>query len=598
MGEGKRRRKPRQRQPQLAGDPVGHALGPMPSRGQIDAETQKYFSEVLALLETIADDKEREALCASALEEARGKELRLASHPSCGRALEKLIQSFDAARLLSFLGQCTADFASMAMDPSASHVAEMMLGSLSEILQQNGGDAGLISSIESAVARISEVLQGSALEVMGNKYGSHVLRKFTLLAAGLVETEGKDGLSRKLGRMDSMAKTCECIHAGFPRILKQLTSEILVACKSSMSERRMDQFSSLVFQTILKALHGTGSDTSSAIATLLGFDQTEMISPKVLERILELMENQNGSHLMEVILQVASNEVYAKLLEEIFKGNLKRLATHQFSNFALQTLIAFARQEDQVSLFLDELGKDFTELIKKKRAGVIVSLLGVCSRMSTSQHEISRLVATVICPKCASRDTLVLRLLHLEGHDSDGKSGRKMSILGCVMLQILFTFSQDCSQQYYKSFSVLEMTQILEAIKDKAGCHVVEAFLKSPASPKQKHAVIERLKDHFAVLATDTKAHYIVTKCFEAANLKLKESIVMELIGVQNDLSKSRHGPYILGRLNVAKYEKAPDKWRQSQQTSHAHKEDYEKLFKREQPEHHGAPRRKKQKYQ
>lgn len=44
---------------------------------------------------------------------------------------------------------------------------------------------------------------------------------------------------------------------------------------------------------------------------------------------------------------------------------------------------------------------------------------------------------------------------------------------------------------------------------------------------------------------------FTVEKSFAAVNLSLKEAIASELLAVQPELSKTKHGPYLLKKLDV-----------------------------------------------
>ena len=104
-----------------------------------------------------------------------------------------------------------------------------------------------------------------------------------------------------------------------------------------------------------------------------------------------------------------------------------------------------------------------------------------------------------------------------------------MSVLGCVMLQIIFNYPSDFIQQFCSSFASMEIDHILEATKDPGGSRVIEAFLSSNAPLKHKHRVILKLRGHFGELAQRPSSSFTVSKCFLAADVALKEVIASEL---------------------------------------------------------------------
>ena len=63
-----------------------------------------------------------------------------------------------------------------------------------------------------------------------------------------------------------------------------------------------------------------------------------------------------------------------------------------------------------------------------------------------------------------------------------------------------------------------------------------------------------RLKGQFAELALSPICSYTVEKCFATGDVKLKEMIAAELALSQPEISKTRHGPYLLKRCDISTY--------------------------------------------
>ena len=47
---------------------------------------------------------------------------------------------------------------------------------------------------------------------------------------------------------------------------------------------------------------------------------------------------------------------------------------------------------------------------------------------------------------------------------------------------------------------------------------------------------------------------FTVERCFTASNVSLKEAIASELVVVQAELSKTKHGPYLLKKFDMDGY--------------------------------------------
>lgn len=123
-------------------------------RKQIDPETTKYFSEIANLFESNEVDlEERSFMCGNALEEARGKELELATDYILSHTLQTLLEGCDVDHLCGFIKSCAKVFPTIVMDRSGSHVSETALKSLAMHLQ----DSEAYSVIEETVSLICKV---------------------------------------------------------------------------------------------------------------------------------------------------------------------------------------------------------------------------------------------------------------------------------------------------------------------------------------------------------------------------------------------------------------------------------------------------------
>lgn len=573
-------------------------------RKKLDPETIQYFTEISSLLENSSTDaEERVILCSNALDESRGKELQLCCDKVFSRLFENLILSCEKDQLCSFLSRCINIFPSMAIDQSGSHVAEAMLRSLALALQDCDAKGESHTIIEQVLTMICEKVAENPVDVMCNQYGSHVLRSLLCLCHGtLLESQDKfhsgnitSTLADRLSGLSSQLpkkKLDKTSLRAFPNLLKFVASKILEYSRDSVAVLRVDTFGSLVLQTILKLLVGDKEAVVGVITVLLGCSENNVMKEgKVLEdatvqNVLDLMMDPIGSHLMEVILEVAPDSLYMEILNRYFRHSLLEIATHESGNFVVQSLVSSSRHQGQVNMIWGEIGSKFTELLKARKPGVVASLIGACRRFQTHQRECCRALAHAVNSDSASPNYIVPHVLHLENFSSDtGRSkwqwpsGNKMSVLGCVMLQIIFNYPSDFIQQFCSSFASMEIDHILEAAKDPGGSRVIEAFLSSNAPLKHKHRVISKLRGHFGELAQRPSSSFTVSKCFLAADLALKEAIASELAYVQAELSRLKHGPHLLRICDVTRYSKGPEQWRSSQSSKQSTRQAFAEVF-------------------
>ncbi|KAH0433073.1 hypothetical protein IEQ34_027088 [Dendrobium chrysotoxum] len=62
---------------------------------------------------------------------------------------------------------------------------------------------------------------------------------------------------------------------------------------------------------------------------------------------------------------------------------------------------------------------------------------------------------------------------------------------------------------------------------------------------------IKRLQGFFGELSLHPSGSFTVEKCFTASNISMREAIAAELLNVQPELSMTKHGPYLLRKLDI-----------------------------------------------
>ncbi|KAF5732078.1 pumilio 23 [Tripterygium wilfordii] len=563
-------------------------------RKQVDPETAKYFTEIINLFESNGVDmEEKSVICGNALEEARGKELELATDYILSHNLQTLLEGCDVDHLCGFLRSSTKAFPYIAMDRSGSHVAETALKALARHAQ----DQDVYSLVEDTLNMICKVLIVNPVEVMCNCHGSHVLRRLLCVCKGVpldssefhgirTSTVLAERLNLKESRLDGF--DTQNTQQGFPGLMNFLVSGLLNGTRQDIIILQVDQYGSLVLQTALKLLAGQDEDLLKIILKLLGCDKENagenFIEMTAVRDIIEMMKETAYSHLMEVIIEVAPGSLYDELFTKVFRNSLFKISSHQCGNFVVQALISHARSQYQMELIWEELGQKFRALLEMGRSGVVASLIASSQRLHTHEHKCCQALASAVCSTNDSPSCIVPRLLFLESYffcvdKSNWKweSGSKMHVVGSLILQAIFKYQSEYIQPYITSIAYMEADQALEAAKDPGGARVIEAFLCSNASAKLKRRLVIKLRGHFGELALHPPSSFTVEKCFTAGSLSLREAIVSELLPVQTDLAKTKQGPYLLRKLDVDGFAYHPDQWRSKQASKQsAYKEFYD----------------------
>ncbi|KAK9231862.1 hypothetical protein WN943_022102 [Citrus x changshan-huyou] len=552
-------------------------------RKQVDPDLAKYFAEISNLFESNEVDlEERSVLCRNALEETRGKELELATDYIISHTLQTLLEGCDVDHLCSFLRGCAKVFPAIAMDRSGSHVAETALKSLAMHLQ----DEHAHSIIEETLKSICKVIVANPVDVMCNCYGSHVLRSLLCLCRG-APLDSSDFHRAKpsqilaerlnLDASQSNRNNLSYHHPVFSELSKFLISGILASSRKDLRTLQTDQYSSLVLQTALRLLVGNDPELLQIISILLGSNKENVVEGNfipmtVVHDVLNLMKETAYSHLMEVILEVAPQSLYDEMFTKVFRNSLFDLSSHHCANFVVQALVSHARDQDQMALIWEELGGKFRELLEMGRSGVVAALIAASQRLHTHERKCCEALAAAVSSTNVSPRCIVPGILFLESYFScEDKSnwnwpkGIKIQIIGSLILQAVFRFPSEFIQPYVTSITSMEADHVLEAAKDAAGARVIEAYLSSKVSAKQKHRVVLKLKGHFGELSVHPSGSFTVERCFTAGSLSLRETIASELSAVRNALSKTKQGPHLIRKLDIDGFTARPDQWRLKQ---------------------------------
>uniref|UniRef100_A0A0E0EX93 PUM-HD domain-containing protein n=1 Tax=Oryza meridionalis TaxID=40149 RepID=A0A0E0EX93_9ORYZ len=563
--------------PSKASKPVTNVL-----RKRVDPETAKYFLEISNLFDNKEIDlEERATICANALEETKGKELELATDGPISHTLQVLVEGCELEQLCVFLHNSIESFHIIAIDKFGSHVAEAALKSLATHLE----DEASRGIIEDILIRICKVIAGDAANVMSSCYGSHVLRTLLCLCKGVPLQSLQDFHTTKRSAVLAERLSCGSTRSGgsdpknqgcgFSDIFKSFVREMLQNAKYDIATLETDKNSSLVLQTALKLSAGDDHELNYIISILLGFDEDDTAQKKDCSEqkneIIALLEDTAYSHLLEVIVEVAPEELRNNMLTGTLKGALFAISSHHCGNYVVQALVASAKTSDQMEQIWDELGSRINELLELGKAGVVASILAACQRLETKRLESSQVLSAALSSNSESSDSIVAHMLFLENYLHHQKSswewpfGAKMSVLGCLMLQSILQYPHQYIRPYVASLLAMDDNKILQISKDSGGSRVLEAFLCSSATAKRKFKVFAKLQGHYGEIAMNPSGSFLVEKCFTASNFSHKEAIVAELLAVQTELSRTRHGFHLLKKLDVDRYSRRPDQWRASQ---------------------------------
>ncbi|KAL8136860.1 hypothetical protein V2J09_002861 [Rumex salicifolius] len=548
-------------------------------RKQVDPEAANYFREIAEILECgNVDVEERPYVCGNALEEARGKEVELATDQITSFTLQTLLEGCDVDNLCLFLRSCAKNFAHISTDSCGSHVAETALNSLAVHVQ----DEEYYSTIKESLTLICQNMASKPIDVMCDCYGSHVLRSLLCVCKGVHSNsefhtaKSATVLSQRLNLRADKAETSnsQFVHQGFPELLKFLVSEMLKCSKADIAILQRDQYSSL---TALRLLAGQDEELLSIIPVILGCgtentEEGRLITSSEVQNIKNLIKENAFSHLMEIILEVAPDVLYDEIFDKVFKDSLFDLSCHPSANFAVQALISYSRSKSHIKVICVELGSKFKDLLELGKAGVVASIISATQKIQTNEDKCSKALADSVTSGNEPPKHIVPRLLFLDSYINcrdkanwSWASSSRVHFMGSLILQLIFKYPSQYIQPYIKSIITMESDHVTKVAKDVGGARVIESFLSSNAADKHKKKLVGKLKGHFGELAMHPSGSFTVSKCFSVSDVPLREAIVSELVTIQKELSKTKQGPGLVKSFDVDGYNRRPEQWRTSQ---------------------------------
>lgn len=188
-------------------------------------------------------------------------------------------------------------------------------------------------------------------------------------------------------------------------------------------------------------------------------------------------------------------------------------------------------------------------------------------------------------PKERQIELVPLMLFGEQSHKQMNHNYGKVDIWlhGSLMLQYIFGF--DDPYKVTKSLLSLEPKEIINIGNDKSGSHVIETFLQSQTvGPKHKALLIDKLRGSYVDLANDRFGSRIVDHILATVDIKLKASIMDELVEKESHLNTTRNGYYLAKKSGLYHYKNRNDEWREEERLRTKRRRHMEDLFDDSEP--------------
>lgn len=433
--------------------------------------------------------------------------------------------------------------------------------------------------------------------------------------------KGASGLAAKMQPLPShvdgsSTSTFSEIELRFPQLIHVVADTL---CREDyrgevITDLLFSQYGSPYLQGLLKALSGNKKRFSSLLPCLLGaaFFSDSAKSGKVLEGVdvesfRGLARDPMGSHVIEQVVLVAPAPIFEETYSRFFRGSLLELCHNSISNYVIQALIAAPNCSPAiVRQVFEELGPHLSDLMSRRRSGVVAALVAACGRMGVCQKETCQTLEKalmlssqqswaaglapekILAPTLLCLDTLTTLSVHKASSTSGGGGGgdeegshqkARLSTLGCSILACLLGYGQGACRTFTDSVAALSGQDASYVASDPSGSRVIEALLEGTAPAKVKSRMMEGLKGGFGKMAMTGAGSFVVEKCYAYGDGAVKESVVSELLAVKRELDSTHWGPTLLRKVGAEAYSRDPDQWRRHNESSNKVLSQYEQMF-------------------
>ena len=329
-----------------------------------DAE-KSYYGRVVDLLK---DRDEEEETDAAFFENVLGQiqsdgVARVFCDKEGSRAVERLLQApeSDAAFVTPLLEPVVADFNSVAKDRCGSHAMEAVLKSVGRQLEHTDSR----QTLEPLFLRVFQDIKASLCDLLSHPYASHVVCAAVQVVSGVYVAERltRSRYSREFrkakmegeGEHQSKAvfQRSVAVPQSFMDVLNKLGRWV---CKlENLEELLVDVCASPVLQVLLRVLverlPKRGNKMIQKVLKLIELSVPDREDDKGENPLPHVFTCAVGSHLVGVLLEVASAELHQWIWESCFKGRVLSSALHPLANYPLQQFMAMA-DSAQVCMYM------------------------------------------------------------------------------------------------------------------------------------------------------------------------------------------------------------------------------------------------------
>ncbi|KAM3725530.1 Nucleolar protein [Dirofilaria immitis] len=481
------------------------------------------------------------------LEECQGFEISLCKYSTSCYLIDEIFNSFrDAAKQWFKVMQLRKEILlELLCIPSACHTLETLLSSLCNIL-----DAEIIGHL------VDLVLE-NWIQLISDRNASHFIRTLTYCLIGLKRKRSEEkekSLTKNV--VSEKMQISPATKANFRRIANMALNH------TSMNAILDNESVSLVLQDVVEC------DSIFQTGCLRKFVEAACRDP---DSVLKQWKGKQTSHLWDIIVQKADEDLRQSLYHYVLEGKLFDLSLHMFANFPLQKYLLSVKSSELITNVFGELMTHFMDICAERKWRIVNALV----HMARNRDEViivKKLRNYFKCGSKSARLVFIPCVFTLTSRTSAqfGVTGTfdvvKGQLCGSLILQELVNYKHN--KTVIMSMKSLAHTTVFEMAQDKKGSFLLQAVFKSSTvSRNDKELIAKSLKLKWYELITNNVSSHVfdVLWANDLYNIVEKEELMDALSKkvIENHCKTLR---LMCMKLDLRKFREQRKKWLREQE--------------------------------
>ncbi|EDQ91150.1 uncharacterized protein MONBRDRAFT_36078 [Monosiga brevicollis MX1] len=572
-------------------------------------EMLQYFQRVEGMLDAndFPSTEQLQLFLTNVVEEIKGKEKRLACDLHCSRVLEKLIAKSAPSAVHELTKGLQGDLLELCNHRYGSHVVQALygalhkydggfedyarmapeetdeavdgagdhpppLGELDEELHQENVEA--YEAFRAIMLQLGAHLMENLQQTWEDTYASHVFRSHVCCLSGMelpkkLRAKSSQGYRVAFNQLDETAieppgLPVDELPAVYGKQLATLVAQLKTEAETLNHYIYHTTASACLQALVLATFRVVRKKAHKLISALLhSFGEDSPLDTAVT--------NSTASRILDVALQYGNEKHRHTIFEACFKGELLERATHNVANFVLQRCLAVAERED-VKLILVELGPNLEDILAEGKTAVIAYMLAAAARVGVQEMELMQHLAAAFhfdwesnvqdTAACLLSVSTLERWQELAADDKGLAVSTRFNRMGSELVQAVSKLSARANQPLLRSLASWDAALLADMAQHRTGSFALQAVLQSPAVlDSDKLPLVKALSAHVVAVACDKFGSHVVDAAWNAAPIKVKQSMAASLAGAEDKLQASPQGRFVLRNCRISAFKRNAEDW-------------------------------------